>query len=172
MILTKNVQRKVAKLYSKFQDINKITKKSRSSKTSRAMKGEFFRKLFHAALCKCEILCKCRCLMRRVPDAERENLTRDQRDRRKIALGALDRQETAERRRTASRRLALARNGGQAPRAPPTANRSYPVLEGRSVWLCKSTSEAGPPGLQSPMVSDLQARADNTKNVLRFLAQI
>ena len=54
MILAKNVQRKVVKCYSKFQDINEIMKKSRSINTSRAMKSkESFRKLFYAALCKC-----------------------------------------------------------------------------------------------------------------------
>ena len=52
-MLAKNVQRKVAKCYSEFQDINKIMKKSGSTKTSRAIKSvEFFRKLSHAALCK------------------------------------------------------------------------------------------------------------------------
>ena len=32
-----------------------------------------------------------------------------------------------------------------------------------------STSETGPHGLQSPMVSDLAARTDGAKNVLRSL---
>ena len=87
-------------LYSKFQDINKIMKRSRSTNTSRAMKSkEFSRTLSHAALCKCKILSKRRCLVRRrVP-----------------ALGALDHQEIAERHITASCRLAPARNEGQAP---------------------------------------------------------
>ena len=80
VILFKNVQRKVAECYKKFQAVNKVMKKSREGKSLRARKSEdFFKKLFDITLCKCRILSRCRCsLEKRVPEAERSFL-RDQR---------------------------------------------------------------------------------------------
>ena len=142
VILAKNVQRKVAECYKKFQDGNKIDKKSRSGKGERTRKtGEFFNKLFDIALCKCRVLSRCRCpLWKRVPEAERSFL-RDQRGSRKMSFGTLDREESIRRRRTASRRAALAQNQGHSLPAPPDL--------GNTSDDRMSDSEAGPSGLQS-----------------------
>ena len=157
LILTNNVQRKVAACYKNFRNINKVSKTSRDVENPRVKKAEkVFGELFDIALCKCRHLRSCGCPpSKRVPQAEIPFL-QDQRGPRKMTLGAVDRQETSRREAAALRRRSLARNEGRAPPAPSGPCPAPDVADP------PANSEAGPSGRQDPAAGVPESADDSS----------